>query len=42
MATYGARRLGEMARNSAGVIAIELLAAAITFPMRSARDDRAA
>jgi len=28
MATYGARRLGEMARNSAGVVAIELLAAA--------------
>ena len=39
MATYGARRLGEMARNSSGVAAIELLAAAqgIEFhhPLRS-------
>ena len=35
MATYGARRLGEMAFNSATVIAIELLAAAQGIDFRA-------
>jgi histidine ammonia-lyase len=35
MATFGARRLGEMTRNSAGIVAIELLAAAQGIDFRA-------
>ncbi len=35
MSTFAARRLGEMARNTAGIVAIELLAAAQGIDFRA-------